>query len=485
MVLAIIAIALFQCYWLYKTYGDERETLNIRTNVLFRESIFESQAARFTLEMGDSTKGPNRVEAIRVIDNIRNRFERTDSLPTTKGQVFVKVLNRSPGNEALLGRVETITGDRLPDSLPGLTNQTLRPLRKFNITRKGDVFYDVLQDLDFVHDSSMVPDIRNRLQLALTKEGIEIEFVINKNEMPANNRRTMENLVASNEVIIGFSKPVRFTLTLQNAKAYLVKKMLPQIVVSLLLVSLTTVSFIVLFRNLIRQRKLTQLKNDFISNITHELKTPIATVSVAVEALKNFNALNDPKRTDEYLSISANELKRLSLLVDKVLKLSMFEKQEIELTNETFDLKQLIAEVVASMRLQCEKYEAVISMDLPAQPAFLHADRLHITSVIYNLLDNALKYSRSLPVIRIGIKEDARQYELAVQDNGPGIADEYKTKIFDKFFRVPTGDHHNVKGYGLGLSYVTYVIQRHHGRIAVQSETGVGSTFTITLPKQI
>jgi two-component system, OmpR family, phosphate regulon sensor histidine kinase PhoR len=173
----------------------------------------------------------------------------------------------------------------------------------------------------------------------------------------------------------------------------------------------------------------------------------------------------------------------LSLLVDKVLKLSMFEKQEIELKNEDFDLKQLIEEVVASMKLQFEKYGATIRLSLPASPTILNADRLHITSVIYNLLDNALKYSTSKPVIEIGVKETDSNVDMQIQDNGPGIPAGYKDRIFDKFFRVPTGDHHNVKGYGLGLSYVAYVIQRHRGSIAVETATGAGSTFTVSLPK--
>ncbi|RYY10111.1 MAG: HAMP domain-containing histidine kinase, partial [Chitinophagaceae bacterium] len=241
--------------------------------------------------------------------------------------------------------------------------------------------------------------------------------------------------------------------------------------------------FVVLYRNLVQQRRLTQLKNDFISNITHELKTPIATVSVAVEAMKSFNALADPKRTEEYLTISANELQRLSMLVDKVLKLSMFEKQEIELKKESFDLKQLIEEVVASMRLQFEKYRATVEMDLPAIPVLFIADRHHVTSVIYNLLDNALKYSNTAPLLMVRLHETETETIFSVEDNGKGIPAEYRDKVFDKFFRVPTGDQHNVKGYGLGLSYVAYVIERHDGNISLRSEEGIGSTFTVTFPK--
>ena len=475
MILAILAITFFQGYWLFKTFEDEKQTLNIRTNVLFRESIFESQAARFSIDTSGPARIGNKVEAIRVLSKVKNRMHAIDTGFAGEKRIVLTLSNRGDSIDSMTPQKQ--------DSIADINLQTLPQRRAFNLTRKGDFFYEVLQGVDMVQDSLTIPDISRRLSAALQKEEINIPFVINRIPIKPGQRVLQQNLESSNQVLIGFSRPLIFKLDLQQPGSYLFKKILSQIIVSLLLVALTTISFIVLFRNLIRQRKLTQLKNDFISNITHELKTPIATVSVAVEALKSFNALDDPKRTQEYLSISANELQRLSLLVDKVLKLSMFEKQEIELKNETFDLKQLIEEVVASMRLQFEKYHAIIKLDLPDAPIPLIADRLHITSVIYNLLDNALKYSTGNPIIRVGLKENTDELEFLVEDNGAGIPNEYKEKVFDKFFRVPTGDHHNVKGYGLGLSYVAYVVQRHHGRIAVQTVAGAGSIFTVTLPR--
>jgi two-component system phosphate regulon sensor histidine kinase PhoR len=199
--------------------------------------------------------------------------------------------------------------------------------------------------------------------------------------------------------------------------------------------------------------------------------------------LRNFNALHDPQRTREYLDISANELQRLSLLVDKVLKLSMFEKHQIELREESVDLKQLVSEVVASMKLQFEKYRAKVNLRTAGSDFVIRADRLHVTSVVYNLLDNALKYSKANPSIEIDLKETEADVEMSVTDNGIGIEPEFRKKIFDKFFRVPTGDTHNVKGYGLGLSYVAYVIQRHRGTIDMESQPGIGSRFIIKLLK--
>ena len=225
------------------------------------------------------------------------------------------------------------------------------------------------------------------------------------------------------------------------------------------------------------------MKNDFISNITHELKTPIATVNVAIEALRNFDALQSPERTKEYLDISAAELQRLSLLVDKVLKLSMFENKEIELQKQNFDLKQLIEEVMYSMRLQFEKQGAQINFKSMGPDFMILADRLHITSVIYNLFDNALKYSKSNPTINIELASLQNEMIFSVADSGIGIAPDYASKIFDKFFRVPSGDHHNIKGYGLGLSYAAEVVRKHQGTIHLETELGKGSRFTVKLPK--
>jgi two-component system phosphate regulon sensor histidine kinase PhoR len=279
-----------------------------------------------------------------------------------------------------------------------------------------------------------------------------------------------------------FDNVMGYKLQLGNAFSYLIKRISLPILFSVFLVGLTVFSFVLLYRSLLRQHRLAQLKNDLISNITHELKTPIATVGVAIEALKNFNAIQDPNKTKEYLDISQNELQRLGLLVDKVLKLSMFENKEMELKYELFDLEEVVNEVVASLRLQLEKFNARIRVNTEGN-LLIKGDRTHLLSVVFNLLDNALKYSKGNTAIEVVIKERERSIELKVTDNGIGIPPQYREKIFEKFFRVPTGDTHNAKGHGLGLSYVAKVIQRHNGSINVNSHEGLGSTFTIQLPK--
>lgn len=227
------------------------------------------------------------------------------------------------------------------------------------------------------------------------------------------------------------------------------------------------------------QKKLAIMKSDFISNVTHELKTPIATVNVAIEALRNFNAIDDKKKSQDYLDISAMEINRLGLLVDNVLKLSMFENDKIELQKEQFDLVALTQEVVNALSILIDKKQASVDIEASTGNIFMVADKLHITSIMFNLIDNAIKYSKENPIIKIQLMQQNNIVKIIVADNGIGISKEHQPKIFNKFYRVQVGDRHNVKGYGLGLSYVNYIIKKHNGTIKVKSELGKGSEFII------
>ena len=228
----------------------------------------------------------------------------------------------------------------------------------------GAGIVNVLSSVDSLQDSIGINELSVKYAQILKAERISIPFTITSHKAVFTDEMRPPPFENENEITIGFNKPVTYRVDVSKTTAFVIRKMWSQILVSLLLVGLTVFSFALLLRNLMQQRKLTQIKNDFISNITHELKTPIATVSVAIEALRNFNALHDPEKTKEYLDISSNELQRLSLLVDKVLKLSMFEKHQIELKEEIVDLQQLVKEVVNSMRLQFEKYKAQVNVQL-------------------------------------------------------------------------------------------------------------------------
>lgn len=512
MLLAILAVGAFQVYWLSKSYREEEQNLRIRTNILFRETVYQLQSEKLKLDTNiriHVSAGPSATNLYRAI---QHRVRDSAQIPapvyrqkTTTAVVrkdcdslkFMKVFTWK--DSMIMERRELSAAAKKEDRQvifypAGRTRKqeyaaTANAMRMKN----GELFMDrpfsegsimhILKRVDSLQDSVTVPELSRRYEILLKKEKLATEFVVFRLNGPVTEPPEEVDLPSSNEVTLGITEPYTLRLELLNTMSFVIQKLSAQIIISVLLVGLTVLSFVLLLRNLIQQRKLTQLKNDLISNITHELKTPIATVSVAIEALKNFNALHDPQRTKEYLDISGSELQRLSLLVDKVLKLSMFEKHQIELKEETFDLEQLTREIVSSMRLQFEKYHAQVSVHLHGRDFMISADRLHITSVLFNLLDNALKYSKDHPLIRIDLTDHEGSMEISVSDNGIGIPVEYQKKIFDKFFRIPSGDTHNVKGYGLGLSYVAYVIKGHQGKIQVESEPGTGSRFIIKLSR--
>lgn len=467
MFLAIAAIIIFQGYWLYKNYQEEKQTLRVQTNILFREAVYQCQARKMKLDTSLRFRRPvsGKMKVISTQDRMHDSLRFNSSF--NRKVIFRGSKPRFPAaNDSMF--IEIDSGK----------------IRKFISTSPGDAktFIEILETAEGIQDSITVTEVDAEYRRMLARENIDLPFTITRSQAVIRDEFLPPDLEGANEVSIGLLKPVTFRVSVGNTTGYILRKMSPIILVSVLLVALTVLSFVLLFRNLMRQRKLTQLKNDFISNITHELKTPIATVSVAIEAMKNFDVLDNPQRTQEYLSISANELQRLSLLVDKVLRLSMFEKKEIQFKKESFDIGQLTVEVMDSMKLQFEKQQAETSIKLTGENFYIEADKRHITSVIYNLLDNALKYSRENPVINVHIIDQVKFLELRVSDNGIGIADEYRDKIFEQFFRVPSGDRHNIKGYGLGLSYVNHIVRSHMGFIELETQVGKGSTFIIKLP---
>lgn len=454
MGVTIIGITAFQLFWLHSTYQREQRTLEIRSNVAFRETVHDLQATRFEM----ITPGADSV-----------KMQMATVLPPREKKSVHKHLNEEQKILALVN----VLRDRAADSLNINKNESYW---KENSPRRNRLIR-LLYDMDAMQDSLKVAEVEAAFREKQAQQGIQVPFTVSRFN------RDRAGFHVYNEVTLGLVHPITYRLELHDTEPYLLRRILPPIFLSLFIVGFTLLSFVLLYRNLLHQRRLAEIKNDFISNITHELKTPIATVSVAIEALRSFNASLDAQRTKEYLDISHNELQRLSLLVDKVLKLSIFEKKEVELRYEKLDMKDLVSEVTASMRLQFEKYKAEVSVQTRGDTA-LEGDRLHLVSVIFNLLDNALKYSQDKPVIRLKVYGLQDAVQLHITDNGIGIPEEYHSKVFEKFFRVPTGNLHNAKGYGLGLSYVAQVVNKHKGNIRIEPGVGGGSCFVITLPKR-
>lgn len=265
-------------------------------------------------------------------------------------------------------------------------------------------------------------------------------------------------------------------LTHQHYRADIFHDLLPHISFAFFLWVMVGTAFYYIWKNLRRQMQLNALRDEFVSNITHELKTPITTVGVALESLHMSQELKSGQ-SRRYLDICQAELKRLSLLVERILN-----NRAPQIQYEKMDMRQVVEDVMQSMKVQFDNKRATVRIQQEGDNFIINGDKAHMSGVLYNLLENALKYSTGNPEIRVHLSRDGESVRLAVEDNGIGIDPGFHDKIFEKLFRVPHEDRHDVKGHGLGLSYVADVVKKHEGKIDLVSQPGHGSVFSLTLP---
>jgi len=256
----------------------------------------------------------------------------------------------------------------------------------------------------------------------------------------------------------------------------------PLLIVSIIVVIIFVFSFYFILASNLKQKKLSTIKNDFISNMTHEFKTPISTISLASEMLSDATINQTPEKQNRYLKMIRDENKRLSVLVESILQTSILDKGEFKLKLSEIDIHDIINTAINNTQLLISQKGGSINTFLKAQHFKIMADKVHLTNIVFNLIDNAIKYTLGTPEIIVKTENIENSIQISVKDNGIGISKENQKKIFDKFYRVPTGNVHNVKGFGLGLSYVLAVVEKHGGKVEVQSELGNGSTFIITIP---
>lgn len=267
-----------------------------------------------------------------------------------------------------------------------------------------------------------------------------------------------------------------------NQDRYIIRNIWMMYATSLLLILVVLGCFYVAVNTIVKQKQLADIKNDFINNMTHEFKTPISTISLATQMLSDEAVTASPSMFKRYLGIIRDENKRLGSQVEKVLQTAQMERGEVQLKLGTVNVHHIIEQVLENISPQIELRQGIIDMDLQAENPEIQADEVHLTNIIFNLLDNANKYSPENPIIKITTENTEKGLSIKVIDQGIGMTKESIKNIFEKFYRVPTGNVHDVKGFGLGLSYVKKMVEEHHGKINVQSKLGEGSEFEVVLP---
>ncbi len=461
MTISILLLVILQGYWLRNAWFDEYRRLKRELSVMLREAVMQQQFEHFTqLKLNDSIAGVNHDSGIIRFQRFKGNNDKTTDSSPAKTNIIINFTGddslRFPGSPGMI----SIEQERQNDAVDNSTNIKVDFPAMF-----GDVNLD---------------SVKKNYSKSVMEAGYNRSFSLRIVPRNASHRTGRGEMKINNAGKRAFRSEV-IEADFGNPYLLLLRKIQWQLFFAVMMIVVTTVAFIFLYQNLRQQQRLADIKNEFISNISHELKTPIATVSVAIEALKNFDAISDAEKTKAYLDISSNELQRLNLLVDRVLKLSLFEQQQVTMQFEKLDMQLLLQEVLNSMKLQFEKEAAKAEFKTSGTNFFTSGDRMHLISVFYNLLDNALKYSPDNPQIAVLLKTQESKLFISISDNGIGIPEAYRNKIFDKFFRVPHGNTHNIKGYGLGLSYVQEVIQQHSGSITVENSEEGGTVFTVVL----
>jgi len=337
--------------------------------------------------------------------------------------------------------------------------------------------------------------LREILALAIAQTGIELDYkyaiknsnlgkdkmIFGDTDYNPGSKKEFPQLLFQTD--FSGSKPNYLYIYFPKRTGYLLREtgitIIPTVILTAFLIAIFVYTIMVIFR----QKKLSNIKNDFINNMTHELKTPISTISLASQMLEDGSITNTPQTIEHISRVINQESKRLSYQVEKVLQMAVFNEGRLKFKFKEFDVNKMIETVAANFELRVKSKNGKLTTEKLASNAMLNGDEVHITNVIFNLLDNAVKYSNETPEIKISTENRKDQLLVSVQDKGIGIAKEHQSAIFDRFYRVPTGNIHNVKGFGLGLSYVKKIVDSHNAKIKVESVVNKGTKFTILFPQ--
>ncbi|UCG27776.1 MAG: HAMP domain-containing histidine kinase [Bacteroidales bacterium] len=332
---------------------------------------------------------------------------------------------------------------------------------------------------DLLNNELNERDIRLNYEFAVRKSP-QNEFVFHSDGFKTYTKSAVyQQTLFPNDLV---NNPNFLTLYFPNEKNYLFKSLGFMGISSAVLTLFLVVTFAVTLYIIFRQKRLSEIKTDFVNNMTHELKTPISTISLASQMLKDDSIEVKDKNIDQITRVIDDESKRLGYQVEKVLQMAIFDRGKIKLKIKEIDIHPLIRNVVSNFSMQLENRNGRIELQLEADPSTLRVDEIHFTNILSNLLDNAIKYCDTIPEIVIRTTRSVKKFIISVDDNGIGIKKDDLKRIFERFYRVPSGNIHNVKGFGLGLSYVKKIIDEHSGTIIVDSQPGKGTRFDICIP---
>lgn len=477
MILSMLLLITFVGYWLYNQYYNEKKNLQSDLSGLYHNT---AQDAEFILYYKDILK-----PALNYTDttdysklNIGNETT-TDEIKKEYLADLNQFINLDKKHfQNLFQTIDTKL--MIPDSLAGnWIYDVFRIGYKYQIYSRSRVNPNTQNTADTSYQFFQNLFLR---ELNTQYKGLEIkkEEEIEKLSPENLNNLNGETFIRGKLGILVYRNrnDNAKVLLFDNYFFYLISIILPQIIFGIVLIGFSSFALVFAYKSYLTQMRLNLLRSDFISNITHELKIPVATAKTALEAILNFGITDDKEKTKDYLNMVSLEMNRLDKLTTRVLEHSRLETRQHPLYKEETNLNDFIDRIGNSIQMVYPE-SLQITYEKPSQVINLSIDKVYIEGVIRNLIDNSIKYGGVGVAIRVKLWEDENKISLSIEDNGPGIPKEYMDKIFDQFFRVPIGNQHNVKGFGLGLSFAALVIQQHNGNISVENLKQGGCRFTL------
>ncbi len=481
MIISMVLITGFVSYWLKHQYQQERENLVSKMTYELRsseEQVMDEVLIGYLAPMlGDSVN----LQSKRLIHidttNTKNRSTATirvdyhgvDSMVTDQG-FFALQTKTSESNE------DTVFSVGLPRQ-----QFLLRGVKMILDISSDSLMFGGKEESEFfptVDSQKLLYVFDQRVQSSTGKD-----FMVTWVEDSSNHELVQSGRSKRNVYLSADHLDSNVFIEVEHVEPYVLGRILPQISFALILLLLSGSAFFISYRSLRQQMELNSTRNEFISNISHELKTPVSTVKVALEALKNYDRIKDPVITREYLDMATSELDRLDMLTHKVLTHSKLESKASFLDFEEIELVSLCSVAIKKWQAKIDQENGTLKFIYSDNEILINADGLYLEGVILNLIDNGLKYAGPKPDLELELTSDQDEVRISISDRGPGIPAKYHKQIFDKFFRLPTQNKHNVKGHGLGLSFAAQVIHQHGGKIRVKERPGGGCVFEIILPK--
>ncbi|RDC56933.1 sensor histidine kinase [Pedobacter chinensis] len=406
---------------------------------------------------------PLTVSVPKISDDLEKKFKREDEIAKKKLELKIAALGKDTFSYTRLSLVEDVSKELEEANVP--------IYKRINFEALGNILKTEL----LTHNITQKPSYK--VSLAKKDSTLFIEASNSKKEfLPENTYKTP---LFGNDL---FRDPGTLIVTFPNKNSAILSNLSFTLASSIGLLLVLVFIFSYTLYAILKQKKISEMKTDFINNMTHEFKTPVATIMIASEALKDPEVTEDKNRLKRLANIIYDENVRLGSHIERVLSIARLEKGELKMENTAVEMNDLIVIVLDSMSLQLQKRNAVLHVNTNAEKATVFGDELHLSNVLYNLIDNANKYSTNVPEITISTRNTNKNLIIEISDKGIGMTREQSKRIFDQFYRVPTGNLHDVKGFGLGLNYVQDIIKQINGNIKVISEKDKGTTFEITLP---